>query len=203
MSRLALLRTTAPPTERPAATAMRTCPSSFGAASNTTSGCGKDFPDCRTRSKSDDRVRRNPRFTFSPFLGRHQKLHQPRRETRDSIESSPIGGRPLPYLPANPLGMIIHGYGQAAAATQTASLENLTAISGSHALAKTMDPQAAVDMGLIRSFGRHARSLSLGNSALSHRAGEAKRRCRPFVSLTLELSRCERLSVDRRKRIIP
>lgn len=84
--------------------------------------------------------------------------------------------------------MIIHGHGQAAAAAQTASLENLAAISGRHTLAKTMDPQAAVNMGLIRSFGRHARSLSLVNSAFSHHAGETKHRCRPFVSLTPELT---------------
>jgi hypothetical protein len=62
--------------------------------------------------------------------------------------------------------MIIHGYGQFAASTQAAALENHAAISGSHTLAKTMDPQAAVDMGLIRSFGRHSRSLSLGKYSI-------------------------------------
>ena len=57
--------------------------------------------------------------------------------------------------------MVIHGYRQAMATAQTAPLLIFATVSGCHALAKTVDPQPAVNMGLISSFGRHARSLSL------------------------------------------
>ena len=80
--RFARLRSTALPTERPAATPILDVSSWLGIATNTTSGCGNDFPICRTRSKSMVRVRRNSRFTYSPVPGRQQWIHQPEREIR-------------------------------------------------------------------------------------------------------------------------
>jgi hypothetical protein len=64
--RFARLRTTAFPTDFPAATPMRTSPRWLGSANNTTSGCVKDFPESRTRLKSVDLVSRSSRFTHLP-----------------------------------------------------------------------------------------------------------------------------------------
>jgi hypothetical protein len=62
-------------------------------------------------------------------------------------------------LPANSLGVIIHRYGQTAAATQAAALQNLATVRSGHTLAEAVDTQAAMNMGLVGSFGRHARSF--------------------------------------------
>jgi hypothetical protein len=91
-------------------------------------------------------------------------------------------------LPANSLGMIIHRDGQAAAATQAAALENLTPVRGGHTLAETVDTQAAMNMGLVGSFGRHARSFRY-LACFSILTALAKQNVaweRPFVSLTPE-----------------
>jgi hypothetical protein len=68
-SRLARLRCTALPVDLPAATPTRTCGESLAWATNTTSGWAKDFPFCRTRLKSSDRVKRNLRCTHTSKEG--------------------------------------------------------------------------------------------------------------------------------------
>ena len=64
--RLARLRTTAVPTAFPAEIPIRSIPSALGNATNTTNGCGKDFPFRRTREKSVACLSRNARFTHIP-----------------------------------------------------------------------------------------------------------------------------------------
>jgi hypothetical protein len=51
--------------------------------------------------------------------------------------------------------VVIHRNGQTAATTEAAALEHITPVLGSHASAKSMNSQTAVDFWLIRSFGRH------------------------------------------------
>jgi hypothetical protein len=51
--------------------------------------------------------------------------------------------------------VIIHRDGQTAATTEAAALEHIPPVLGGHTSTKTMDSQAAVDLWLIRSFGRH------------------------------------------------
>ncbi len=65
--RFARFRLTALPTDFPAATPTRVVLCWFGAAINTTSGWACDLPERRTRSKSDDLVKRNSRFTGARF----------------------------------------------------------------------------------------------------------------------------------------
>jgi hypothetical protein len=54
------------------------------------------------------------------------------------------------------LDVVVAVYGQAQAALQAATLEDLAAVGGGHALAKAMHTHASADLGLIRTFGCHS-----------------------------------------------
>jgi len=62
-------------------------------------------------------------------------------------------------LPADALGVVIHGNGQALAPFEPSALENLAPIPSFHPRTKTVYSQAAANLGLVRSFRRHARSF--------------------------------------------
>lgn len=154
--RLARLRCTAFPTDRPAAIPKREVSSPLSRAINTTSGWANDLPERLTRLKSAELVSRNLRFTWLSSVaptGRPAAICL-RRSGLSNSRSFRTGSATVPVCV---LDVVVARDRKAQPAFRPAALQHPAAIGCGHAGAETMHANPAADFRLVSSL-RHLRN---------------------------------------------